>query len=77
MAKKIHLQHPERYRTLCGQPIRVDTKLIDSRRQCVDEATCLNCHRVDDAQCIRNYRRECREGGVDPNTLEKLRPWPT
>ena len=40
--------------------------------QCVDEATCKACHRVDDARQVRDYRRECREGNLDPDTGQPL-----
>ncbi len=44
--------------------------------QCVDEATCKACHRVDDFRQVRDYRRECREAGLDPDTMKPLRTSP-
>lgn len=70
-------------RTLCGKSRKQLTVRgvaywrtrelpVIHHNQCVDQATCKACHRVDDARCIKNHRRECAESGVDPDTLEPL-----
>jgi hypothetical protein len=82
MADIIHLPDGAD-RTLCGksrQQISVRgvaywrTRVLPviSRNQCVDEATCKACHRVDDARCVKNHRRECREAGIDPSSMQPL-----
>jgi hypothetical protein len=70
-------------RTLCGkicQQISVRGVMywrtrwlpVISPSQCVEEATCKACHRVDDSRAVKNYLRECREAAVDPDTLQPL-----
>lgn len=70
-------------RTLCGksrQQITIGgvahwrTRVLEviKSSQCVDEATCKACHRVDDARQVRDYQRECREGNLDPATGRPL-----
>ncbi len=70
-------------RTLCGQSLKQTTvrgvaywrvRWLEVIRpnQCVDEATCKACHRVDDFRQVRDYRRECREGNLDPDTGQPL-----
>lgn len=69
--------------TLCGQSRqqqtvrgvaywRVRVLEIIKPSQSVDEATCKACHRVDDFRQVRDYRRECREAGLDPDTGQPL-----
>ncbi len=73
MPKKLHLPQANG-RTFCGLGYRDDprVRVIDIKRQAMDEATCLNCHRIDDSRCIKNHLRECAEANVDPNTLQPL-----
>ncbi len=73
MAKKLHLPQPDG-RTFCGLSYRDDprVRVLNIKRQAVDEATCLNCHRIDDARCIKNHLRECAASNVDPDTLQPL-----
>ncbi len=67
---KLHIPHwkKEGY-SLCGRT----SVLFIFRSQSVDEATCHNCWRADDALQVRNYQRECKESGIDPDTLEKIK----
>ncbi len=70
---KTHLPG-QRERTLCGHKIdetasgepRRNPLTLIGRNELVDSATCRACQRADDAQSVRNYRRECREAGVEP-----------
>ena len=70
-------------RTLCGQSRaqitirgvaywRTRVLEVIKPTQNVDEATCQACQRVDDVRQVRDYRRECREAEIDPDTLQPL-----
>lgn len=50
----------DKYRTMCGRYLDAN-RLIDMRRQTVDEATCLACQRCDDAEQLRDARRAEKE----------------
>ena len=83
--RKVHLPHWEKPGfTLCGQGIahsfqrrqlrpRPEPLLVIGKNQGVDESTCQQCWRADDAFVVRSHRRECQEAGIDPDTLEKIK----
>lgn len=64
--------------TLCGKSVRFSYRGMSANAQrrrplvlighneVVDSATCKACQRADDAQSVKNYRRECKESGVEP-----------
>jgi hypothetical protein len=52
-------------KSISGPPRATPLKLID-RNALVDLATCQACQRVDDAQSVKNYRRECKAAGIEP-----------
>jgi hypothetical protein len=75
---RTHLPSSKPGWTLCGKPIffsyrgasansqRRRPLVIIDRNALVDSATCQACQRVDDAQSVANYRRECKAAGIDP-----------
>lgn len=84
MAKEVtHLFNASRRLTYCGKSReqyrergvkywRTRVLPIIGPNDLVDSATCKACQRVDDAEQVRNYQRECRAANVDPDTLQPL-----
>jgi hypothetical protein len=85
MAKPVttHLYNAARGLTYCGKSRkqitvrgvkywRVRELAIIGPNDLVDSATCKACQRVDDAVQVRDYRRECREANIDPDTMQPL-----
>jgi hypothetical protein len=82
-AATTHLWNAARGLTYCGKSRqqetvrgvkywRVRALAIIGPNELADSATCKACQRVDDAMQVRNYRRECREAGIDPDTMQPL-----
>jgi len=73
MAKKTHIPTAGATITYCGILLLYsDALVIDLKRESIESATCGNCRRVDDSRVIKNHARECRDAGIDPNTLEPI-----
>ncbi len=78
---KAHIPHPTKPgAAICGRRPLTDRlgrsappPVFIHKNQLVDEATCKSCWRADDARQVRDYRRECKESGIDPDTLEKIK----
>lgn len=46
-------------KTLCGRSV-FDVRCIDLSRDCIDDAECKACQRVDDARTLKAYQRETK-----------------
>jgi hypothetical protein len=49
--------------TYCGRKL-LQSRCIDLRTTCVEDAECRACQRVDDARSAREYEAACRRAGV-------------
>lgn len=76
MARKTHIPIPSTKRTYCGLDYQAGGRLIaviDLKRDVVDSATCRNCQKSDDRRVLEDHWRECREAGIDPETMEPIK----
>lgn len=58
MTRRTHIPYDGK-RTLCGRPLATSTCI--ALNQCIDDATCISCQRVDDRQQAASYRYERTE----------------